>query len=51
MGELLRAIEEKREPDNSARSNLRSLAVCFAAVKSADTGVAQVPGKVRILPS
>jgi predicted dehydrogenase len=49
MGELLCAIEEDREPSNSARENLRSLAVCFAAVKSADTGKAQIPGKVRRL--
>ena len=38
MAELLCAIEEKREPLNSARSNLRSLALCFAAVESAETG-------------
>jgi predicted dehydrogenase len=50
MGELLRAIEEKREPENSARNNLRSLALCFAAVRSADTGEPQVPGMVRKLP-
>jgi predicted dehydrogenase len=50
MGELLCAIEENREPSNSARDNLRSLALCFAAVKSADTGKAQIPGKVRRLP-
>jgi predicted dehydrogenase len=51
MGELLCAIEENREPSNSARENLRSLALCFAAVKSADTGKAQIPGKVRRLSS
>jgi predicted dehydrogenase len=50
MGELLRSIEEKREPQNNARDNLRGLAVCFAAVKSADTGKPQVPGNVRRLP-
>jgi predicted dehydrogenase len=50
MGELLCAIEEDREPSNSARDNLRSLALCFAAVKSADTGTAQIPGKIRSLP-
>jgi hypothetical protein len=50
MGELLCAIEENREPSNSARENLRSLAICFAAVKAADTGKAQTPGKVRRLP-
>lgn len=47
MGELLCAIEQDREPSNSARLNLRSLAICFAAVKSADTGRAQAPGKIR----
>jgi predicted dehydrogenase len=51
MGELLCAIEENREPSNSARDNLRSLALCFAAVKSADTGKPQVPGKIRRLPA
>lgn len=50
MGELLCAIEENREPSNSARDNLRSLALCFAAVKSANTGKAQIPGQVRHLP-
>ena len=38
MAELLCAIEENREPLNSARANLRSLALCFAAVESAETG-------------
>lgn len=51
MGELLCAIEEDREPSNSARQNLASLALCFAAVKSAGTGRAQVPGAVRRLPT
>jgi predicted dehydrogenase len=50
MGELLCAIEEDREPSNSARDNLSSLALCFAAVKSARDGQAQIPGKVRRLP-
>lgn len=40
MGELLCAIEEDREPSNSARDNLRSLALCFAALRSADRGTA-----------
>lgn len=47
MGELLCSIEENREPDNSARNNLRSLELCFAAIKSADSGQPEVPGKVR----
>lgn len=40
MAELLCAIEEEREPVNSARNNLRSLALCFAAVQSAERGEA-----------
>ncbi len=40
LGELLRAIEEDREPSNSARNNLRSLELCFGAMRSADTGEA-----------
>ncbi len=50
MGELLRAVEEKREPENSARNNLESLALCFAAISSAARGAAVVPGTVRRLP-
>jgi predicted dehydrogenase len=38
MGELLCAIEEKREPQNSARGNLESLRLCLAAARSAATG-------------
>lgn len=38
MSELLCAIEEDREPYHSAQDNLRSLALCLAAVQSADTG-------------
>lgn len=38
MGELLCAIEEGREPENSATDNLKSLALCFGAMKSADEG-------------
>ena len=47
MAELLRAIEEKREPSNSARGNLKGLALCFAACASADAGRPMVPGRVR----
>jgi predicted dehydrogenase len=50
MGELLRAIEEKREPDNGARNNLKSLELCFAAIASAGSGAPVVPGTVRRLP-
>jgi predicted dehydrogenase len=35
MAELLSAIEASREPNHSARNNLNSLALCFAAVASA----------------
>jgi predicted dehydrogenase len=38
MAELLCAIEDGREPLNSARRNLRSLALCFAAMRSAEEG-------------
>lgn len=47
MGELLCAIEEGREPSHSARDNLRSLAVCFAALASADEEMPRIPGQVR----
>lgn len=50
MAELLCAIEENREPLNSGRDNLKSLALCFAAIASATDGVAKVPGEVRKLP-
>jgi len=49
MAELLSAIEEDREPYNAARNNLKSLALCFAALRSAETGLPQVPGQVRSL--
>jgi hypothetical protein len=51
MGELLCAIEEGREPANSAANNLNSLAVAFAAIQSAETGKATVPGRVKKLPA
>ena len=50
MFELLRAVEADREPSNSARDNLTSLALSFAACRSADTGKPQVPGKVGAVP-
>lgn len=49
MAELLCAIEEGREPSNSAAGNLASLALCFAALRSAETGKPQVPGTVKRL--
>jgi hypothetical protein len=50
MAELLSAIAADREPAHSARNNLRTLELCFAAVASADTGEPKVPGEVRSLP-
>ena len=50
MGELLCAIEEKRQPSNDARSNLRSLELSFAAVASAMRHEPIVPGTIRRLP-
>jgi predicted dehydrogenase len=50
MGELLRAVEENREPENSARNNLESLSLCFAAIASADRSAPVAPGSVRRLP-
>jgi predicted dehydrogenase len=46
MGELLCAIEENREPAHSARNNLESLALCFGALASADSGAPVCPGTV-----
>jgi predicted dehydrogenase len=37
MMELLSSIEQNRTPENNARANLKSLALCFAAMHSADT--------------
>lgn len=49
MGELLCAIEEDRQPLNSARDNLRSLALCFAAAASAERHQPVIPGTVRTI--
>ncbi len=43
MGELLCAIEENREPSHSAADNLRTVALCRAACRAADTGQPQIP--------
>jgi predicted dehydrogenase len=51
MAELFSAIGENREPTNSARDNLDSLALCFAAVASAERGDPVKPGSVRQLPA
>ncbi|TWT34513.1 Gfo/Idh/MocA family protein [Blastopirellula retiformator] len=50
MGELLRAIEEKRRPIHSAADNLASLSLCFAAIHSAETHQVVIPGEIRRLP-
>jgi predicted dehydrogenase len=47
MCELLCAIEENREPSNSARSNLGSLDLCFSAMVSADTGQVVIPESAK----
>ena len=47
LGELLCAIEENREPAHGGRNNLESLALCFAALASADSGLPQTPGVIR----
>jgi predicted dehydrogenase len=49
MAELLSAIEDGREPYNSARDNLRSLELCFAAVASAEDHEPKAPGDVRTM--
>jgi len=49
MAELLSAIEDGREPTNSARDNIRSLELCFAAVASAEDHEPKVPGEVRTM--
>jgi predicted dehydrogenase len=51
MGELLCAIESGQRPSHSARENLTSLALCYAALASADTGKPQVPGSIARVPS
>lgn len=47
MAELMCAIEQKRAPLNSARDNLDTLALTFAAVASAHSGRAVRPGDIR----
>jgi len=49
MGELLCAIEENREPENSGIDNLQSLELCYAAVAAAEEGEPKIPGEVREL--
>jgi predicted dehydrogenase len=50
MGELLCAVEERRESSINAEDNLKSLALCFAAIASVELGKPIVPGSVRRLP-
>ncbi len=47
MGELLCAVEQKRDPITNAFDNVRGLEVCFAAIKSVETGKPQKVGAVR----
>ncbi len=49
MGELLCAIEEDRQPFNSARNNLETLAAVFAVIGSADSGQTVQVGSHRQL--
>jgi predicted dehydrogenase len=51
MGELLCSIEQNRRPSIDAAGNLQSLALCFAAVASAESGQPVTPGSVRQLPN
>ncbi len=51
MLELLSAIEAKRPAIIEACDNLDSLALCFAAIESAETGLPQIPGSIRRLPA
>lgn len=50
MAELLCAIEENRAPYHNAADNLRSLALAFAVIGSAEDGSPKRPGEVRRLP-
>lgn len=50
MAELLRAIEADREPLHSAKNNLETLELTFAAVASAEDRTPKRPGAVRALP-
>ncbi len=47
MCELLCALEEGRVPSNDATSALTGLELCFAAIESAETGKAIIPGQIR----
>jgi predicted dehydrogenase len=49
MGELLCAVEERRQSSINARDNLKSLELCFAAVASSETHVPVAPGSIKKL--
>ncbi len=50
MCEFLNSIAENRPSLIDAADNLKSLEICFAALRSVRTGTPQVPGSVRRLP-
>jgi predicted dehydrogenase len=50
MAELLSSIEQKRTPGNNPIDNLRGLAMCFAAVASAESGKPVEVGKAKRVP-
>jgi predicted dehydrogenase len=50
MAELLRAVEENRQPSNQARASLPGLALCFAAIESARTGQVVDPRTIKRAP-
>ena len=50
MAELLCSIESGREPSHSARHNLASLGLCYAAVASAERKEPVAVGSVRKMP-
>jgi predicted dehydrogenase len=49
MGALLKAVEDGTQPLNAARQSLDALALDFAAIASARSGLPVVPGSVRSL--
>lgn len=51
MVELINSIQERREPEHSAANNLPALALCFAAMRSAEINRAVRPGEVTTIPA
>ena len=47
MGELMRALNEGREPATTGRDNLSSIAIAYAAVESSETGRAVELGTAK----